>query len=124
MIHRIRKHTISIKHAWDGIWWALSTQPNYQIHLLCSITALIGGIILNISYAEFLVVIVLIIVGFSLETVNTAIEQAADAISTEWREDLKITKDVSAGAMLLFAIGALIVAGIIFLPKIALALGF
>jgi diacylglycerol kinase len=119
MIHRIRKHTISIKHAWDGVRWAFSTQPNYQVHLACSVAAIIGGVVLDISYEEFLVIVTLIVIGFALETVNTAIEQAADAISLEWREDLKVTKDVSAGAMLLFAFGAVGIAGIIFIPKIA-----
>lgn len=124
MIHRIRKHTISIKHAWDGIWWALSTQPNYQVHLVCSLAALIGGAAFRISYAELLTIVVLIVIGFALETVNTAIEQAADAISLEWREDLKITKDVSAGAMLIFAGGSVIIACIIFIPKVLNVMGW
>jgi diacylglycerol kinase len=93
------------------------------VHLACSVTAILGGIAFRISYAEFLIIFVLVVVGFALETVNTAIEQAADAISLEWREDLKITKDVSAGAMLFFAIGAVIIATIIFIPKIAAVLG-
>jgi diacylglycerol kinase len=118
MINRISRHTISIKHAWNGVIWALNTQPNYQIHLLLSITAILAGLFLEISYEEFLVIIVMIIIGFTIETVNTAIELAADAITLKWREDIKFTKDVAAGAMLIFAIGAVIISGIIFIPKI------
>lgn len=117
MIKRLHKHTISFKHAFDGIVWSLKTQPNYQIHILLSVLAVGAGFYYQISYYEFLTIIILISVGLALETVNTAIETAADAIDTNWREDLKHTKDVAAGAMLLFAIGAFIAASMIFLPK-------
>lgn len=114
----IKKHTISIKNAWNGLKWAITTQPNYRIHILLSVLALGGGWFFRITYPEFLTIGVLIIMGFTIETINTAIEEASDAIDTKWREDIKITKDVSAGAMLAFALGALIIAAVIFVPRI------
>lgn len=53
-----------------------------------------------------------------IETINTAIEAATDAIDTKIREDIRITKDVSAAAMLVYAIGATIIAIMIFVPRI------
>lgn len=100
------------------MFWALRTQPNYQIHLFLSILAIGGGFYYQISPAEWMTIIFLIGTGLALETVNTAIECAADAIDTSWREDIGRTKDVAAGAMLIFAITAFILACIIFLPKI------
>lgn len=117
MKNKIQKHTISFKHAFEGLYWSLKTQPNYQIHLFLSIIALVAGFVFNISYYEFLTILILIFVGLALETVNTSIERAADAIDTSWREDIKQTKDAAAAAMLIFAIGACIIAGVIFLPK-------
>lgn len=118
MIHRIRKHTISVKHAWDGISWAFGTQPNYYIHISLSLLALLGGVMLDISYIEYLIIIVLITMGLTIETINTAIEQVSDAVTQEWNQEIKRAKDLAAGAMLLFAFGAAIIAGIIFLPRI------
>ncbi len=118
----IKKHTISFLHAYEGIIWAIKTQPNYRIHLILSALSLLAGVFLRISGEEFLVIITLITVGLSIETVNTSIEQAADAIDTKWRNDIKIVKDVSAGAMLIFASGAFAVACIIFIPKLMLYL--
>lgn len=118
MRHRLYKHTISFKHAFQGLFWALRTQPNYQIHLFLSFLAVGGGFYYGISQSEWLVIIFLIGTGLALETVNTAIECAADAIDTNWREDIGRTKDVAAGAMLIFAIAAFIIACIIFLPKV------
>lgn len=82
-----------------------------------------GALFLRISYAEFLTLTVLIIMGISIETVNTAIEETTDAIDTKIRPDIGRAKDVAAGAMLAFAIGSLVIAGIIFIPKIMLLIG-
>ncbi|MEK7177924.1 MAG: diacylglycerol kinase family protein [Patescibacteria group bacterium] len=112
-----KKHTISFKNAFNGLVWSLKTQPNYRIHLSLSLLALGLGFWLKISYIEYLIIILLITVGLVIETLNTAIEAATDAIDTKIREDIRITKDVSAAAMLIYAIGATITALIIFIPK-------
>jgi diacylglycerol kinase len=112
-----KKHTISFKNAFNGLIWSLKTQPNYRVHLSLSLLAIILGFLLKISYFEFLLIVFLITVGLVIETINTAIEEATDAIDTKIREDIKITKDVSAAAMLIYAIGATIIALMIFVPK-------
>lgn len=114
----IKRHTISIKNALKGLVWALKTQPNYRIHLTLSFLAVIASWWLNISYFEFIVILAFIFMGLIIETVNTAIEATTDAIDQKWREDIKIAKDVSAAAMLIFAIGATVIAAIIFIPKV------
>ncbi|MCX7996750.1 MAG: diacylglycerol kinase family protein [Patescibacteria group bacterium] len=122
MIHRIRhravKHARSFGYAFEGISWALRTQPNYQIHVFLAVLSLVAGYVLGISYAEFLFILAMIFIGLAIETVNTAIEQLADAIDKNYNKHIKIAKDVAAGAMLFFSIGAAITAGIIFLPKL------
>jgi diacylglycerol kinase len=118
MMHRIRKHTISFKNAFNGVVFCIKTQPNYQIHLLLSTIALALGVVLQISNIEYFMIILLITIGLVIETINTAIEQATDAIDTKWREEIGHAKDIAAGAMLIFALGATIISGIIFIPKI------
>ncbi|MEK7522924.1 MAG: diacylglycerol kinase family protein [Patescibacteria group bacterium] len=113
-----KKHTISFKNAYNGLVWSLKTQPNYRIHLFLSLISIIFGFYLKISYFEFLLIVFLITVGLAIETINTAIEEATDAIDTKIREDIKIAKDVAAAAMLIYAIGATVIALMIFLPKI------
>lgn len=118
MQDKLKHHTISFKNAASGILAAFGSQPNYQIHLFLSLISILGGLYFQIVYPEWLVILTLITVGLVIETVNTAIETATDAISGEWRPDIKLAKDLSAGAMLIFAIGAFVIAGVIFLPKI------
>lgn len=116
----IRKHTISFKHAFEGLVAALTSQPNYRIHFSLSLISILGGIYFRISYFEFLILGTLITVGLVVETVNTAIEETCDAIDEAIRPDIKIAKDTAAAAMLIFAIGSSIVAGCIFIPRIIL----
>lgn len=118
MIRQIKRHTISFKHAFDGLMWSLKTQPNYKIHFFLSIISVIGGIYFKISYLEFLIILFLITMGLVIETINTGLEQTTDAIDKKIREDIKIAKDVSAAAMLIFAIGSALIAMIIFIPRI------
>lgn len=115
MIHR---HTVSFKHAFDGLIWALKTQPNYKIHLTLAFLSVTAGMYFGISDIEFIIIFALIFVGLAIETFNTALEKTCDAISTSYNKDIGIAKDVSAGAMLMFAVGATVVALLIFLPRL------
>lgn len=117
-MNRIRRHHISFKHAFDGIIWAFKTQPNFQVHLTLSFMAIIGGIYFQITAVEMTIIVLTIIFGLGIEMVNTSIESMTDLIKKEYSLEAKIAKDVAAGMMLLTAIGALIVAGIIFIPKL------
>lgn len=120
MIHRLRQHTISFKNAFAGIFWAIKTQPNFIVHFTLATLAIIAGVILKISYLEMAIIIFTIVLGLSAEMINTSIEAMTDLIKKEYSMDAKIAKDVSAGMMLLTATGAVLVALLIFVPKILL----
>lgn len=111
-------HTISFKHAWDGLKHAVLTQPNFGIHLAVSTAAVLGGIFFRITVFEWLVILLTIAIGLVIELVNTAIESTVDLITTKRHPIAKIAKDTSAAAMLIYAVGAIVVASVIFLPKI------
>lgn len=118
MQHIIHRHAKSFGHAWRGITHALRTQPNFLIHLVLSMVALGLSYTLSIPTAECALVVLVIACGLAIELINTAIEEACNAIDGNFREEIKIAKDAAAGAMLVYAIGAIIIAGIIFLPKL------
>ena len=54
------------------------------------------------------------------ESLNTGIEKLADFIHPEYHEKIGFIKDVSAGSSGIAAIISLIIAGIIYIPKITL----
>ncbi|OGK20313.1 hypothetical protein A3C23_02790 [Candidatus Roizmanbacteria bacterium RIFCSPHIGHO2_02_FULL_37_13b] len=117
MRHLIKKHTISFKHAFDGVIWSFKTQPNFRIHLLLSLVAIFLSFYLQLETFEWLIILMLIFIGLVIEMINTAIEATTDAIDRNLRQDIAIAKDVAAGAMLTYAIGAIVIASCIFFPK-------
>ncbi|MBI5619933.1 diacylglycerol kinase family protein [Candidatus Gottesmanbacteria bacterium] len=114
----LRKHHISFKNAWAGIVWALATQPNFRVHIALSLIALGLARYFNITKPEAIVIIFTIILGLAAEMINTSLECMTDLITTQWRKEAKLAKDVAAGMMLLVAIGAVVVAILIFGPYI------
>lgn len=112
----LRRHHISLKNAWAGIYWAVTTQPNFRIHLVLAALAVFAGQYFGISNVEMTIIVFTIVLGLAGEMINTAIESVTDLVTSEWRKEAKIAKDVSAGMMLLIASGAVIVAWTIFGP--------
>jgi diacylglycerol kinase (ATP) len=123
MMKTLRQHHISFKNAFAGIMWAMRTQPNFRVHIICSLAAIALGLYLRITATEMSVIIFTILLGLSGEMINTALEAMTDLITQEWREKARIAKDVSAGMMLLIAMGAVFIAIFIFGPYLRLRLG-
>lgn len=112
----MRKHAISFRNAFAGLWWAIKTQPNFRVHLVLAALAVLLSAYLGITRYEWVLIVFTIVLGLSAELVNTALESMTDLITTEWRQQAKIAKDVSAGMMLVTAAGAVAVAVFVFLP--------
>ncbi|MCX8009051.1 MAG: diacylglycerol kinase family protein, partial [Patescibacteria group bacterium] len=112
----IHQHTISFRHAFEGLFWAFKTQPNFRIHFLFSFIALFLGYFFQITKTEWVIIVFTIVLGITGELLNTSIEAMTDLITNEWRKEAKIAKDVAAGMMLFIAFGAIVVALIIFGP--------
>lgn len=114
----VRKHVISFKHALDGVIHAFKTQPNFKVHIVLSLIVIYMGSLLNISLIEWIIIVMTITLGLVIELINTSIEAVVDLATDKWHHFAKIAKDVSAGAMLVYATGSVIIACLIFLPKI------
>lgn len=120
----LKQHHISFQNAFAGVWWAVSTQPNFRIHLFFSLIAIGLSWVLDISPVEWSIIIFAIVLGLGSEMINTALEAMTDLITTEWRKEAKIAKDVAAGMMLMVAFGALMVGLFILGPKLLTLLGY
>lgn len=111
-------HTISFKYAFTGIWTALTTQLNLRIHFVVGSIVLLSSVYFQLNVTEILVLILTIALVMVTEMVNTSLEFLADGVTLEHHDYIKHAKDVSAGAVLLSALFAALIAAIIFLPKI------
>lgn len=93
-------------------------EQNLLIHIIATICVTIFGIILHISFNEWLLVYFLVAFVITSELINSSIELAVDLVTEEYHPLAKVAKDVSAGAVLISAICALLVGLYIFVPKI------
>ncbi|ANU23518.1 diacylglycerol kinase family protein [Planococcus donghaensis] len=112
-----RRFFRSFWFAAQGIGTALKREQNIRFHLIAAIIVVIAGWLTVLSYAEWLVIILLIAGMIALEMVNSAIERVVDLVTAELHPLAKQAKDMAAGAVLVFAAASAIIGLIIFLPK-------
>lgn len=111
------KLTLSFKYASEGIITTIKEERNMFIHFLIAIIVVITGIYVRLSLNEWFICLLLFALVFSLELINTAIENTVDLVATKKNKKAKMAKDAAAGAVLIAAIFASIIGIIIFLPK-------
>ena len=110
---------ISFKYAFSGISYVLKTSRNFKIQLILAVTSLMIGFLLQISQSNYVILIATIMSVLILEILNTSIESIVDLlVKKEFSSLAKISKDTSAGAVLLASINSVIIAVYIFVPKI------
>jgi len=111
----------SFKYAFSGISYVLNTSRNFKIQLIFAFTILMIGFLLQISQSNYVILIATIMSVLILEILNTSIESIVDlVVKKEFTILAKISKDTSAGAVLLASINSVIIAVYIFVPKIKL----
>ncbi len=109
----------SFKYAFSGISYVLKTSRNFKIQLIFAVTSLMIGFLLQISQSNYVILIATIMSVLILEIFNTSIESIVDLVAKkEFSSLAKISKDTSAGAVLLASINSVIIAVYIFVPKI------
>lgn len=108
----------SFLHAYEGIVYAMTKERNMHIHITMALLVIVFGIILELSYVEWLICLILIALVISLELINTSIEAVVDLVTTNDSALAKIAKDSAAGAVLFTSIIAAFIGLVIFLPKV------
>jgi len=108
----------SVGFAFKGMLILIKTEASIKIQVFIALVVTIAGFYFNISTTEWMLQIAMIGLVMSIEGVNTAVEYIADFIHPEHHPKIGLIKDISAGAVFIASIVAVIIAGIIYLPKI------
>jgi diacylglycerol kinase (ATP) len=114
----LRARLRSFGYAWAGLVRFFRTEHNAWIHAVAALAAIALGILLKISAQQWVGVLFAIGLVLSAEAFNTCIERMMDRLLPEPDEAVRYIKDLAAGAVLVAAIIAAAIGGIIFLPKI------
>lgn len=108
----------SIGFAFKGAFILVSTEASIKVQFFIGIIMTFAGFYFEISTTEWLIQLGTIGLIMALEGVNTAIEEIADFVHPEYHKKIGLIKDMAAGAVFIFAITAMILGCIIYIPKI------
>lgn len=111
------RFVVSFGYAFRGVRWMLAHEPNMRFHLVATTGVVIAAAAFGIpieQWAALVFAISLVLLG---EILNTAIEAVLDIVQPEHHELVEVVKDVAAAAVLVAALGATVIACIIFGPR-------
>ena len=109
----------SFRHAIAGIARMIRCQHNAWIHAGATLIVLTAAFLFRVMAADWCWIILAISIVWTAEALNTAFELLADAASPEFHPLVRDAKDVAAGAVLITAIAAAVIGGLIFWPHLA-----
>lgn len=114
----IKRFINSFKYSFEGLVYAYKYEQSMFIHFIVCITVIILGILLKISFMEWLICLILFGLVMGTELINTSLEAVVDLISPEKNPLAKIAKDTASAAVFVLSIVAFVSGILIFLPKV------
>ena len=114
----LEKRIKSFGYAFKGIVSLIRREHNAWIHCTAIVLVTIGGFYFGLTLTEWCIVVLCFGIVLAAEGFNTAIERLVDLVSPDFHPIAGDVKDIAAGAVLICAIAAAIIGGIIFIPYI------
>jgi diacylglycerol kinase len=113
-----RKRLKSFVFAFAGLRAVLRTEHNTWIHLAFTIVVALMALLLHVSSMEWVALVIVFAMVWMAEIFNTVFEKLADLYTTDHHPQIKVIKDMAAGAVLIAAMAAFLVGCFIFIPRI------
>lgn len=114
----IKGRFLSVVYAVRGVGLMLATQHSAWLHALATTITILAGFYLELNRNEWCWVVLAIVAVWTAEALNTAVELLADVTSPHYHPLIGKAKDVSAGGVLISAIGAVVIAVLVFGPHL------
>lgn len=109
-----RRRLASFRFAWKGLKYAFVQEHNFRIHVSAAILVIGFGIYCSLSRVEWALLLIVIGLVFVVELLNSVIELFADFISPEQNETIGKIKDISAAAVLISVLVAVVTGVLVF----------
>lgn len=108
-MNRIKKLGMSFVYAFRGISYCIRHERNIRIHIVALLYVLYFSTFYSFSRTEYAILILTCASVMALELINTAIEVVIDKVSPRFNVFAMMGKDIAAGAVLIGAIGSVII---------------
>lgn len=93
-------------------------QSSFYVHLFFAVAAVVAGVTLGISRLEWGLLVLCITVVLATEMVNRSIELLARAVTQYENRWVRDALDVASAAVMITAIGAVVIGLLIFVPHL------
>ena len=114
----LRGRALSSRYAFEGWWYVLRTQRNAWIHAMASAAVFGLAIWLDLSRWDWAILLLTTMVVWMAEFINTAVETVVDMVMPEYHPLAKAAKDIAAAAVLVGALGAVVIGLLIMGPPL------
>lgn len=115
---KVKNFIDSFNYAVSGIVAAMKLEKSLRVHYIAAITVIIMSTFFNLTRVEFMILLLTVVLVVVLEMINTAIEKTVDMITIEYHPLARVIKDVSAGAVLIASLNAVIVGYLLFFDRL------
>jgi diacylglycerol kinase len=117
-VREIERRLLSFGYAFEGWWHVLRTQRNAWIHAVISVIVFALAFWLGLTRFEWALLLLTTILVWMAEFANTALEAVVDMTMPDYHPLAKTAKDVAAAAVLVGALGAILVGLLILGPPL------
>lgn len=114
----LRARIKSFQYAFAGWFYVLRTQPNTWIHAGVTAVVVLLGLWLRLPRRDWAILILTFMAVWMAELMNTAVEAVVDMVSPQYHPLARVAKDVAAAAVLVGALGAVLVGLLILGPPL------
>lgn len=109
---------LSFRYAFEGWWYVIRTQRNAWIHAVVSIMVFLLAFMLRLPRYDWAILILTMMVVWIAEFLNTSLEAIVDMTTPDYHPLAKVAKDVAAAAVLVGALGAILIGLLILGPPL------
>lgn len=108
----------SFRYALAGLRTLLRTQHNAWVHAAATVLVVAAGLYFRLGIAEWCWLVLAMTMVWMAEAFNTALEFLADAVTSEQHPVIGQAKDLAAAAVLISALGAVIIGVLVLGPHV------
>jgi len=114
----------ALGYALAGLHYALRTQRNFRIQLVCAAGIAVLVVWLRLPALEAAVVALAMFMVLAAELINTGVEAIVDLLVERNHHHLaRLAKDIAAAAVVISIVGAILAGGLVLGPPLTLRLG-
>jgi len=111
-------------YAFRGIALGTRRQSSFVVHAFAAVAVVIAATVLQVGLTGWCLLTLCITIVLTAEMFNSALERMAKAIDVQQNLHLADALDISSAAVLIASLGAVVIGGIVLLPKLAVLLNW